>query len=824
MHNKSKALFPLTLLSVFVFNTTPVSAQEESGMVLLEEVIVTAQRREQSLQEVPISVSVFTGATLEKQNIRSSIDYLALTPNVSFTEDGQTGSRGLGIAIRGINNLVSGENAFVNSVGIYLDEFSVASVPNQVANPNLADMARVEVLRGPQGTYFGRNALGGALNITTKKPTDEFEGRIILGAETYENAGSQYNLTAILNAPVSDTFRLRGVLYYEDSSGWVKNACATGASAASCPGAAENGFTPNGAKDSGYKSLNFRLHAAWDVAEDLSILGSLYYVDEEQGTDENVPSGVLDIDSIDSFGLTGALDPGTGFWPQNQNSLSHDLPERTDNKSLVGILNIAYNLNDHTVIKSITGFIDADLDRVFDNDLAGGADTLIRTNAYRGFSWSTELRVEISQDNYDFIAGILYARDDQEQDNNVAISTQATATINGVGWLPPFPDRLGLALNKKNWEVKSLAVFADYTWHVNDQWDLTAGARYTDDKVTNELQAFGTGPTCCFPGSPGFPGGPGFEFFQSFANFARPAVSEEVDFSDIAPRFVARYQVNDDFSVYGTISKGYKAGGVAVGNNTNAEGQPGFGVPFDEETLWNYELGFKSEFWDRRVRLNGSVFHLDWSNLQVETFRFLTPGDLSSNFEQTTSVEDAEADGAELELVVAFTENFLLSSSIGLLSTEITSDTTAEITGGFFVELQGLDIPKAPKFTFNISGEYHWQVGQNDAWVQLQFVHRDGQFSDVESLTYLQTDEGSPNGAPPRNSIATFGDFPFRTPDYDVVNLRAGFDMEKISFTAYVQNLFEEDYFTGTQENFGVSGFRLRPHPRVIGLNVSYRF
>lgn len=812
MQNKSKALFPLTLLSVFVFNAAPVYAQESAG--ILEEVTVTAQRREQSLQEVPISVSVFTGTTLEKQNIRSSIDYLALTPNVSFTEDGQTGSRGLGIAIRGINNLVSGENAFVNSVGIYLDEFSVASVPNQVANPNLADMERVEVLRGPQGTFFGRNALGGALNITTKKPGDEFEGRVILGAETYDGAGSQYNVTAILNAPVSDTFQLRGMFYYEDSSGWVKNACATGASAAECPGAVENGFTPNGAKDSGHDALNFRLHAAWDASEDLSILGSLFYADESQGTDENVPSGVLDIDSIDSFGLLEAVDPGTGFWPQNQNRLSHDIPEATDNKSLVGILNIAYNLNDHTVIKSITGFIDADLDRLFDNDLAGGADTLKRTNAYRGFSWSTELRVEISQDNYDFIAGVLYAEDDQEQDNNVAISTQATATIGGVGWLPPFPEGLGLALNQKNWEVESLAVFADYTWHVNDQWDLTAGARYTKDDVTNELQAYGIAPS----------GEPGVPFFESFINFARPPVSEQVDFSDIAPRFVARYQVHDDLSVYGTISKGYKAGGVAVGNNTNAEGQPGFGVPFDEETLWNYELGFKSEFWDNRVRLNGSVFHLDWSNLQVETFRFLTPGDLSSNFEQTTSVEDAEANGFELELVAAITDNFLLSSSIGYLDSEITSDTTAEITGGFVVELQGLEIPKAPELTFNISGEYRWQIGQNDAWVQLQFIHRDGQFSDVESLTYLQTDEGSPNGAPPRNSVATFGDYPFRTPDYDVVNLHAGFEMEKIAFTAYVQNLFEEEYYTGTQENFGVSGFRLRPHPRVLGFNVSYRF
>ena len=124
--------------------SVPLLAQDCASV--LEEVIVSAQRRDENLQDVPISVSVFSGAQIEQGNIKSAIDYLALTPNVSFNEDGQTGSRGLGIAVRGINNLVSGENAFVNSVGIYLDEFSVASVPNHVANPMLPDMARVEVL------------------------------------------------------------------------------------------------------------------------------------------------------------------------------------------------------------------------------------------------------------------------------------------------------------------------------------------------------------------------------------------------------------------------------------------------------------------------------------------------------------------------------------------------------------------------------------------------------------------------------------------------------------------------------------------------------
>jgi len=821
MHNNTKVLLPLSLISAAILNVTPAIAQEN---IMLEEVVVTAQRREQNLQDVPVSVTAFSGATLERRNIKNAVEYLAITPGVSFTEDGQTGSRGMGISIRGVTSLVTGENAFVNSIGIYLDEFSVASVPNNVTNPNLSDMDIVEVLRGPQGTFFGRNAVGGALNLTTKKPTDKFETEVILGAETYKDGGDQGSITAVLNVPLSDDFRMRGVVYYADSEGYVTNNCASGASAASCPAAVENDFTPDGADGSDQTSLNGRLHLDWRVSEDTNVLGSVYYSKDDQDTDENVPSGVLDLDSIDSFELTEALDPNTGFWYQgNYSELSHDLRERTKNESTVGILNITHNLNDNIVLESITGIIDASLDRNFDNDLAGGVDTLRRQNSYEGTSWSTEFRVQITEESYDFVGGFLYASDEQKQDNLVGISTQPTATLDGVGWLPPFPEGLGLALNTKKWELESIAIFADYTWHATDRLDLVLGARYTDDEVTNNLQNNPYNPTCCFPGSPGYPD-PGFEFFQSFVNTPAPPAAGKKSFDNISPRFVAFYQATDDINVYGTISQGYKAGGITLGNDSNVDGSPAIVLPFDEETLWNYELGLKSELWDNRVRLNASLYYMEWSDLQMESFRFLTPGDLSSNFEQTINIEDANAWGSEVELVAALTENITFTSAIGYINTEITSDTVAEITGGFNVELEGLELAKAPKWTYNASLEYRLPIGNNEAWVQLDFIHRDGQYGDIEALTYQQTDGPSPNLGIARNSIAQFGDYPFKTPDYDVWNLRAGYDMENWSFIAYVQNLAEEDYYTGTGENFGVSGMRLRPTPRIIGGNIKYTF
>ena len=249
----------------------------------LEEILVTAQRREQNLQEVPISVSAFSGEQLQRSNIAAPS---TTSPDAKreLHRRRAVWSPRPGLAIRGVNNLVSGENAFVNSVGNYLDEFSIASVPNGVANPMLIDMERVEVLRGPQGTYFGRNSLGGALNLTTRAPTDEYEGEVALGMESYEDAGEMYNVTGIFNAPLSDAFKVRAVAFYEDSDGLVEN------------------IGP-GTSDSGHEWLDLRLRAVWELSDATSLGFTVIYSDQDQGTDENVPSGIVDLDTIDTFGF-----------------------------------------------------------------------------------------------------------------------------------------------------------------------------------------------------------------------------------------------------------------------------------------------------------------------------------------------------------------------------------------------------------------------------------------------------------------------------------------------------------------------------------------
>ena len=706
----------------------------------LEEIVVTAQRREQNLQDVPVSVTAFTGATIERGNLRAARDYLALTPNVAFTDDGQVGSKGIGIAVRGVSNMISGaaENTGINSIGIYMDGFSIASVPSGVSNPALPDMQSIEVLRGPQGTFFGRNSVGGALNLRTADPTDEFGFKLTVGGESYENANEMGNVTAVINAPVSDDFGLRGVFMYEDSGGRVKNACATGASAAECPGSVENNFTPNGAKNSGYEEFFGRIKAVWDVSDDTTVSVNLSYTDIDQGHDENVPSGILDVDTIDTLGISEAIDPGTGFWPDNRSYLSHDLGEYNKNEAFIAIVNIEHELNDNLKLTSITGVIDADNNRWFDQDLVGGVDSIDRTNSYEGTSWSAELRLDYSGDSVDWTLGAMYSKDEQDQDNLVAVSTNATATLNGVGWLPPFPEDLGLAFNRKGYDVEEQALFGDITFHMTESLDLIAGGRFTRSQVERELASNGIRPTTDF--SMG-----AFHFFQTWANYPRPVATADSDFSDFAPRFGARFQVTDEVNVYAMVSKGYKPGGNSVGNNTNADGDPAFSTKYDNETLWNYELGLKSELLEGRLRLNAAVFHLEWDDLQFESFFFLTPGDLSTNFEQTISIEDAEASGVEMEFAALVTDGLTISGGFGYLDTEVTSDTKIELSGGWRPSLLGLDLPKSPELTANLVGEYRWSIsGDNEAWIRLEYIHRDGQYSDMEGVTNRQLNGPAP--------------------------------------------------------------------------------
>jgi len=742
------------LLSPILFSPT-IHAQDD-GLVL-EEIIVTAQRRAQSLQDVPLSVTAFGAATIEKANITEAKDFLSMSPNVGFTEDGQSGSRSISISIRGVSSIALDSIAAPQSVGYYVDDLNVGTTATGNVNPQLLDVERIEVLRGPQGTYFGRNALGGAINVATKMPDSSNYSEVSLSAGNF----GTYGVEGVLNIPVSDTFMLRGVAAYEQSDSHVEN------------------VNPNSDNDTEYKF--FRGSARWAPSEDLTVDFSLSYTDENEGGDIAVPSGVTDLDTQSIFGPL-VFDDLLGFFPQNDDRVNHNLREVNDNDSTIFNLRVRKDFNNLT-LTSVTGFIDSEAERVFDQDNLS-VDAINRFNRAEADSFSQEFRLSSNTEGgVAWTAGLYYANDDISRFNSIQAGSEGTyidpRSGQAFGLLPPIPAGFRINENNLTFETESMAIFGEASFNLSDAVTLTLGGRYTEDDVTNS--AFDV---------------VGFES-------PAPDTRDSRDFSNFSPKLSLQYSPHEDMTWYATYSEGYKAGGIDSNN--------GISTFFDEEQLKSIELGFKTELANGRMRLSGAVFSLDWEDLQVQTNFLADPNDISSAISRTLNAAEAESDGAEIEFLGLLSDKITLGVNVGYLDGSYGSFPNVNLPGGNTANLTGLDLPKTPEWTIGGSLDYTTTFGPNDreAYARFELNYRADMKGDLEGVAARQL------GLP---------DFPYNVESYTVANLRVGISDPKWRVNAYIENLFEEDYYTGTSDNFGLAGIRLRPHPREFGVKFTYYF
>ncbi|MEJ8569271.1 TonB-dependent receptor [Elongatibacter sediminis] len=736
-----------------------VVAQESTEVMVLEEVMVTAQRREESLQEVPISISAFTSEDLKRANIGSAAEYLVKSPNVGFSEDGEGGSRSINISIRGVSNITLDGIATANSIGYYIDELSVGAVAQGTINPQLQDMERIEVLRGPQGTYYGRNAVGGAINISTVKPGPEqyFEGTVSVGS--FDTYGAE----AILNVPFSDTFMARGVFAYEESDTPIEN------------------VNPQG-NDPFYEyltgRLSFRVLASDDVTIDLSITRT----NEDEGGDIAIPSGVLDLDTQSIFGLGpfDAIDSGQGFYPDNDDRVDRDTSERNDKSFTIINGRVAWDLGGMT-FKSITGYLDSSFDRLSDLDgipFTFGPLPLRRMNDYEGTSWSQEFRLMSAGDSaFDWTIGAIYIDDDLDRINQIQIMPDDAPNGTAVGFINS---------NDNNFRFKSAALFGEVTWPITGKLDLTAGGRWSRDKVTSTVIDFNKGPN---------------------------PVSGSETFTDFSPRVVLRH-LTDTTTWYGSISKGYKAGGVDIAGTSQL-----VPLPFESEDLWAYELGFKTQFANGRANLSGALFYNDWTEFQVQTARLADPNDISSAVSVTQNAEEASSKGFEIELMTLLTEDLVWAANLGYIDAKFDEYPDAVLRGKTdgldnVINVSGEPLPRTPEWTANTWLQYDFMLGNWASYLRGELTYTDTQYSDIEAIGSLvgETVFGSPFNLP---------DYPYQIDDYTLFNLYAGMETDRFRIRAWAKNLFDEQYYNGTADNFGAAGIRLRPHFRELGISLT---
>ena len=519
----------------------PAAAQQ------LEKVVVTAQKREQSLQDVPISVSVTTGERLDEFSIGGLEELSASIPNVTIAENATQDS----VTIRGIG---SGANqGFEQSVGTFID--GVYFGRGRSSRSPFLDVQRVEVLKGPQGVLFGKNTIAGALNITTRKPTDEFEGS--LEAQYFEGDDS-YGVTGIASGPLTERIAGRAVLKYSDASGFMDNRA-------------------TGDDDPEIKETLVRLALAYDASDrlrlDLKGEMSSYDVDGRQ---------IQMLEGGPFREMFEAVDPNYEQKLDYKRSTNNPVFGRDYDNTDAGNVTatVRYDFDAFSLV-SITAYTGYEYDNNIPASWVANLDTAAKRYDEEHSQFSQEFRLESAGgDAFDYILGVFYQTEEIDHVQYFDFDT-AQAIADGFP-LPPFVGRQTFDLEQ---DTDSYAAFGQLTWHVTDRLHATAGLRYTKDEkdLDYSQQTSGALP------------------FPSYT------LSDSRSDSDVTPSFNVLYDLWEDGMVYASYSEGFKSGGFDFES----------GDQFDEETVEAWEAGVKSRLADGSVELNAAVFRSEFSDLQV---------------------------------------------------------------------------------------------------------------------------------------------------------------------------------------------------------------
>ena len=749
--------------AALIFSSAPALGQ--GGQ--LEEVIVTSTYREESLQDIPIAVTALNGDLMTREDIVDLTGISLNTPNFSFTEfaPGQTIP-----VMRGIGSADDGAG-LDNSIAIFLDGVYIGRGAGN--NFEMFDLERVEVVRGPQGTLFGRNAIGGAVVIKTKKPAEEFEGKVALTAGNYGTFRAQ----GYVSGPLGDNLRGKLVASTRQHDGFVDNAVL-------------------GTELQDEDNMSFRGQLLW-AGENSEWLLSADYSEDDRADMGRTP--IVDNAPLQLIMEMNGVPGGARGTPRTNASPYDGYSERElGGISLTGTFEFASgSLTSITAARTVdtswqmtsigtgVGGLGLPFDEVVD-DINESVDTFSQE-----LRWTSNIDGPLS-----YTAGLYYFMEDTDR-----VEVFRT-TVAGQYNDPNLPFRttdvgsqniLGNDYAQTANETTSIAVFASLDYELTDRLTLTAGLRYTRDEKDYTATSVNCGMVAGmdsalngtqFVNWPGC-GGVGASGLRIIAETFE--VTPEDSWSDVSPKLSAQYALNDNTMVYASWSKGFKSGGFAGSQGVEAVAAD----PVDQETASNYEIGIKSDVTDS-LRINATAFYMDYEDLQVVRFGPV-PGSEFGTF-VTTNLGSADIQGFELESTWFITDALRLDGFVAYLDSE---GNDLIINGG---DYSGKQLVGAPELSYNVRASYEQSFAFGGISASVTLSHED-------------------------ESRRDYVDDRIKVDERDLLDARLAWTSTSgaIEVAVWGKNLTEEDYIAHMYV-IGPGGIGVWGAPRTYGVTATLNF
>jgi iron complex outermembrane receptor protein len=707
--NGTKTIFHALLLTLAL-----VCGLAQAAEMVIEEVTVTAERRAESIQDVPLSIAAISGDDIKVGKITDLHDVAFKTPGVTFNQFNVGEPR---LYIRGIGNS-SDSAASDPAVGVFLDEVYIGRTGG--VNFDLFDLERIEILRGPQGTLYGKNTNGGAINIVTAKPSQEREMRFQASVGNYSMA----HIQALFNGRLSDSAAGKFVLSYKQRDGFGRNVITEGeiktlGSLSNSPIIGNSiGAAGSGERLDDAENLSLRGQLLFDLSENTSLLvGADYSKDESNGACRHLQN--LD-QAIQGLGAFWELGMSEQYKQDDRNCATQintdqereiwgamaRLEMALDWATFASIT--AWRESDYTLVDDLTGIPLNDLTAPsppglpFPLSLPGvftAPENVIDGSDEQASQFSQEFRLTGTSGRFDWVAGAFYMKEDVVRDEE--FYTQYSTLLQFLGLAP-----VGDVLFTQDNTTTSKALYGQADWHFTDQWTLTYGVRWSDDKkeiLQNAIDLLGTG----FP--TGVP--------LILPEFPAPVAASK-SWSEVTNKFSLSYQLNEDLMFYATWAEGFKSGAFPSQTNTPTVA----GLSAEPEIVTNREIGMKSAFWGNRAQFNVTYYDMDYDDLQVF--------ELNPLFLLVLNNAQAESSGFDVDFNILATENLMISTSYNFSDAKYT-----DFINAAGVDVSGNKLPFAPDSAMAVNADYAVDLG-NAGKLNFNIVYnwKDDYFTDPRNL------------------------------------------------------------------------------------------